>query len=133
MYRSVRGSAYNPGMPAAPALRPADPRFARLAALSALLAATGAFAQAPVPLDADPATGQKPRVEQRVERIRVEDGGSRIDEVRYGGQTQSITVQPKANVPRYQITPTDGTRRSPGGRDGAETNHGQRVWNVLGF
>ncbi|MCE1249163.1 MAG: hypothetical protein LWW82_00340, partial [Comamonadaceae bacterium] len=32
---------------------------------------------------------------QRAERIEVEDAGSRVDELRIGGQTQSITVQPK--------------------------------------
>lgn len=56
------------------------------------------------------------RRNQKVERITHEDAGSRIDELRYGGQTQSIVVQPKANVPAYEIQPG-----------------GQRVWNVLKF
>lgn len=56
------------------------------------------------------------RKNQKVERITHEDAGSRIDELRYGGQTQSIVVQPKANVPAYEIQPG-----------------GQRVWNVLKF
>lgn len=108
---------------------PFAPGLRRLAALAAGLCSLAALAQAPadVPPPADK------RVEQRIERIRVEDGGSRVDEVRYGGQTQSITVQPKAQVPEYQITPTDGARRRPAARDGAESDTGQRVWRVMGF
>ncbi|XAH24982.1 hypothetical protein AAFF27_07255 [Xylophilus sp. GW821-FHT01B05] len=102
----------------------------RLAALAAGLCSLAALAQAPA-ADAPPPSDK--RVEQRIENIRVEDGGSRIDEVRYGGQTQSITVQPKAQVPEYQITPTDGARRRPAARDGAESDTGQRVWRVMGF
>ena len=73
------------------------------------LASAPAFAQTAAPAPAPQAapaqaaegeagaTGAEPgRLNQRVERIRIEDGGSRVDEVRVGGQTQSITVQPKA-------------------------------------
>ena len=63
---------------------------------------------------------------QRIEHIRVEDGGSRVDEVRVGGQTQSITVQPKVgNLPEYEVQPSDGVRNRP--RNGAETDTGSRV------
>ena len=44
---------------------------------------------------------------QKIEHIRIEDSGARVDEVRYGGQTQSITVQPKANVPAYEVLPSN--------------------------
>lgn len=76
---------------------------------------------------------QKPdRLNQRVERIRVEDEGSRIDELRVGGQTQSITVQPKVgNLPEYEVQPSDGVRNRP--RNGAETDTGSRVWNLKKF
>ena len=76
---------------------------------------------------------QKPdRLNQRTERIRVEDEGSRIDELRVGGQTQSITVQPKlGNLPQYEVQPSDGVRNRP--RNGAETDTGTRVWNVKKF
>lgn len=71
---------------------------------------------------------------QRVELIRLEDGGSRIDEVRYAGQTQSITVQPKAGVPEYEIQPTDMARSRPADhRDGLSSATGQRVWNIFKF
>jgi hypothetical protein len=56
-------------------------------------------------------------IEKRTERILVEDAGSRIDELRVGGETRSITVQPKGGAPRYQIQPVSG----------------ERSWNVLAF
>ena len=73
-----------------------------------------------------------PRKNQKIEFIRIEDQGNRIDEVRVGGQTQSITVQPKANVPSYEV-PTNGMARNRPheGRDNAGIR--QRTWNVLGF
>ncbi|MCJ0764135.1 hypothetical protein [Variovorax terrae] len=116
----------------------------RAVLLSLLLVAAGsaALAQNPAPnaLPAPPG-GQEPltrsgpaalRGDQRIERIRVEDGGSRIDEVRYGGETQSITVQPKANVPEYEVLPLDGARSRPNGLDTPGPT-GQRVWNVIKF
>jgi len=59
----------------------------------------------------------EPRKNQKIERIVVEDAGSRVDELRVGGQTQTITVQPKTEVPAYEIKPTSGAR----------------VWNLLRF
>jgi hypothetical protein len=49
-------------------------------------------------------------IEKRTEHIRVEDAGSRIDELRIGGVTKSIDVQPKGGMPAYQIAPTGGER-----------------------
>ena len=72
------------------------------------------------------------RPDQRIEHIRIEDEGSRIDELRVGGQTQSITVQPKVgNMPEYEVQPSDGVRNRP--RNGAETDTGSRVWNLKKF
>jgi hypothetical protein len=60
----------------------------------------------------------QPRVvEQRTEHIRVEDGGSRIDELRIGGETKSIEVQPKGGLPAYQVQAVSG----------------ERSWKILGF
>jgi len=74
------------------------------------------------------------RKNQRTERIRVEDEGSRVDELRVGGQTQSITVQPKTgNMPEYEVQSPDGARSRAGSRNGAETNTAPRVWNVIKF
>lgn len=74
------------------------------------------------------------RTNQRTERIQIEDAGSRVDEVRVGGQTQSISVQPKTgNMPSYEVQSPDGARGRTGALNGAETNTGPRVWNVLKF
>lgn len=64
-------------------------------------------------------------INQTIERIRIEDNTTRIDELRVGGQTQSITVQPKgadgevasSALPAYEVKPAQGTR----------------VWNLLKF
>lgn len=102
-----------------------------------LAAAASAFGQAPAaappPLVAD-SPGQ-PGTDKRIEHIRIEDKGARIDELRYGGEPQSITVQPlNSAMPAYEIVPHNGARVRPGNeRDNAQGNAGQRVWKVLGF
>jgi hypothetical protein len=74
------------------------------------------------------------RKNQRIERIQHEDAGSRIDELRVGGQTQTITVQPKAGVPEYGIEPPALSRTRPGDhRDGLSNATGQRFWNLFRF
>ena len=74
------------------------------------------------------------RKNQKVERIVHEDAGSRIEETRYGGQTQNITVVPKADVPAYEIQSTDLARSRPAdARDGMGTATGTRFWNILKF
>jgi hypothetical protein len=73
-----------------------------------------------------------PRKNQKIEFIRIEDAGNRIDEVRVGGQTQSVTVQPKANVPAYEMPANDMARsRQNESRDNAGSR--QRTWNLFGF
>ena len=80
---------------------------------------------------ADRAEGRR---NQKVERIHLEDSANVIDEVRYGGQTQSITVQPKAKMPEYEIQPTDLSRSRPAdNRDGSSSATGKRLWNVFKF
>jgi hypothetical protein len=98
-----------------------------------LMAATSAWSQAPAPLVGDNPAGQGR--DQRIERITIEDRGARIDELRYGGQPQSITVQPlNSALPAYEIVPQNGARARPQGeRDSAAGNAGQRVWKLFGF
>ena len=107
----------------------------RFLALAPLLACAALAAQTvPAPPQVQESQAQDGRRNQRVQRIHVEDAGVKIDEVRYGGQTQSITVQPKANVPEYEIQPTDLARSRPADhRDGLSSATGQRVWNVFKF
>jgi hypothetical protein len=55
--------------------------------------------------------------ESRTERIQVEDDGARIDELRIGGETRTISVTPKGGMPAYDVAPKTG----------------ERTWKVLGF
>jgi hypothetical protein len=94
------------------------------------LACVAAFAQAPAlvqesqPLD--------PKKNQKIEHIHVEDSAVSIDETRYAGQTQNITVQPKDGLPAYEIQPpTPARQRVDDGRRGS--TGGERVWNVFAF
>ena len=71
---------------------------------------------------------------QRIEHIRVEDGGSRVDETRVGGQTQSITVQPKVgSMPEYEVQSNDGARAARNRDTHSGDTTGTRVWNFLKF
>ncbi len=77
------------------------------------------LAQAPAAAD-QPKTatpGATGGIEKRTERIQIEDAGTRIDELRVGGETKTITVQPKGSMPAYQVQPTSG----------------ERSWKILGF
>jgi hypothetical protein len=69
----------------------------------------------------------------RIERITNEDALTRIDEVRVGGETKSIDVQPKNGAPAYQINPDSSG--SPTGEVGGKRtgNAGRSSWRVLNF
>ena len=97
-------------------------------------------AQQPAPAEAaaprlDGNLDQRSGTEKKIERIRIEDDATRIDELRYGGETQNITVAPKFGAPQYQVIPRDAARqRQEVGRDNSGIGtSGQRVWNVFGF
>lgn len=121
-----------------PALRPLAvrrrPTLAAWAFASLLCGAPAVGAQpagAATPPEAPAPEGRPP---QRVQRIQIEDGGSRVDELRVGGQTQTITVQPKTGtLPAYEVQPADGLRGRAGSFNGAETSTAPRVWNVMKF
>jgi len=89
-------------------------------------------AQVPSTSTAAPAASGTPkaRPDRQIERIRIQDAGSRIDELRVGGETQSITVQPAANVPAYEVKPTDTSRAGSAADTGSA---GSRFWNVFKF
>jgi hypothetical protein len=88
-----------------------------------------AFAQATIEREAT----LDPRKNQRIERIRIEDASNRIEELRVGGQTQNITVQPKAGAPAYQIQPDDLAHSRPADPREGLAGRKPRVWNVLDF
>ncbi|PKO30744.1 MAG: hypothetical protein CVU36_07515 [Betaproteobacteria bacterium HGW-Betaproteobacteria-9] len=101
----------------------------------ALTLALPALAQAPAPAAEAaaivPAESGPPAGGARIERITHEDGLSRIDELRVGGQTRSIAVQPKNGAPGYEITPL------PAGADLTDTQNkgstGKSRWRILNF
>jgi hypothetical protein len=99
-----------------------------------LLAALVVFFAFPVGAQVPSAAAEsaKPagRPDRQIERIRTQDAGSRIDELRVGGETQSITVQPAGDVPAYEVKPTD-TSRAGSAADTGST--GSRFWNVFKF
>lgn len=119
---------------------PSPPRAAVVALLLTLgtmvSAQTASPAQTPAaaPDAASTAPAARALPQKATERIRTEDAGSRIDEVRVGGETQSITVQPKtgSNMPAYEVKPSDSTKGSAPSSSKGDTN-GSRVWNVLKF
>lgn len=107
-------------------------RGALVAALACAAPLAAVHAQSAPPADAQ-AQEQPSRQNQKIERIHVEDAGATVDEMRYGGRTQSITVQPKANVPAYEVLPNDGGRDRQGGAETSAGGNGPRVWNLLKF
>ncbi len=119
--------------------------FARRAVALVLCAvpfglATLAVAQTPAaapPAGPDATQSQEqssPRQNQKIENIHVEDSSATVDEVRYGGRTQSINVKPKSNMPGYEVLPPGTGGSGPGSNDASNTNgNGPRVWNVLKF
>jgi hypothetical protein len=129
----VKDGTYNPVMSSTTLLFVRHARLAALA-LACLAPLAAVHAQSvPPPPDAkqEPLDGRK---NQKIERIHVEDGGASVDEVRYGGQTQSITVQPKANVPAYEVRPnSEGYRERQGAGETGGNGNGPRVWNLMKF
>ncbi|HYF21321.1 MAG TPA: hypothetical protein VEA40_25890 [Ramlibacter sp.] len=103
----------------------------RPAAFAVLLTAAPAFAQQEQPR---PEGIDDPRRNQRIQRIVHEDAGARIQELRVGGQTEAIEVQPKGDLPAYQVEPGHLSRTRPGDqRNGLSGAGGQRSWNVFRF
>ena len=102
--------------------------------LPALLAFMAVSAAAQKPPAEAPREALDPRKNQKIEFIVIEDESNRINEVRVGGQTERITVQPKGEMPAYEITPAHMSRSRPqDNRDGLSGAHGKRVWNVFSF
>ena len=114
---------------------PNVPLFAPAALAICLGVAVPAAAQAPGPDNqAGSAANATSRTDRRIERIHIEDSGARIDELRVGGETQSITVSPKGGMPAYDILPA-GANLGPAAidRGSSAAAGGTRVWKIFGF
>ena len=107
------------------------------------MACGNALAQTPPPSPAPAAAGAQRealpdpeplsgRSNQRTERIQIEDAGSRVDELRVGGQTQSIEVKPSNDKLRpYQVQP----EKADAGISDKSTPKGltNRSWKLFNF
>jgi hypothetical protein len=93
------------------------------------IASAAAFAQAPLVQEPQPLD---PKKNQKVERLHTEDNAVKIDETRYAGQTESVTVQPKDGLPAYEILPSNPGRTQVYDNRRGQSG-GERVWNVLAF
>jgi hypothetical protein len=94
------------------------------------LAATAALAQPPAAQPRDGAPPPNGAPEQKIERIRHQDAGSRIDELRVGGESRQITVQPKGEAPAYEVAP-ESNNRNPAATD--RERSGKGGWNLFKF
>lgn len=113
-------------------MRPQTPSLLRPLLLTfALGAALPALAQtapaAPQPAESTPLPAGQ---EKAMERITHEDALSRIDELRVGGQTRSIAVQPKNGAPAYEVAPLPAADTATEGQGGSS---GRSRWRVLSF
>ena len=76
----------------------------------------------------------KLRGDQTIERLQYEDSAATISELRVGGQSRAISVQPKLPLPAWQVLQGEGARGSGGGSGNAADAAGKpRVWNILNF
>ena len=120
-------------------------RFAPLRAALLVLGCTLPLAFVHAQAPAQPAATAQPaapvgdqdalegRRNQKIEHLRTEDSGARVDETRYGGRTQQITVTPKNGGAAYEVLPSDGQRQGRNQSESGPSGNGPRVWNVLKF
>jgi len=67
-------------------------------------------------------------IEPQAERLVHQDSGSRIEELRVGGQTRSIEVQTPSKLPGYEVQPIDPSQSSD-----APGSEGKSRWRLLRF
>ena len=91
-------------------------KFTVCLAAALLVSALGAQAQVPtasLPVAGTPVDNRSPStasaINQLTERIQVDGSDIRIDEIRIGGETRSITVTP-TGFPAYTVQPKTGER-----------------------
>lgn len=92
-----------------------------------------AFAASAATAQTLPENHETPSRDQRIERITHEDKASRIEELREGGQTRRITVQPKGEgMPAYEVEPAQRTHGAGAASGGSGTN-GRSTWRAFEF
>jgi hypothetical protein len=74
-----------------------------------------------------------PAPEPKVQRTLIEDGGTRIEELRVRGQLQQVVVSPKGGAKPYRILTGEGAHGVDDGTPSSRGGAGQRVWHVLSF
>lgn len=104
--------------------------FGPAALFLAVLWSGNALAQTPPP---DTAPTPDTTITPQVERISHEDELSRIDELRVGGQTRSISVQPKNGAPAYEVVPSSAGADPSAPKGQSSGNAGRSRWPVLSF
>ena len=95
--------------------------------------AASAAAPASTSLDDERDASRPKGGEPAIRRTVIEDGQTRIEELRVRGNLQKITVAPKGRAPGYEVLTGDGyhaTADDPGTSRGSA---GKRVWKVFGF
>lgn len=75
--------------------------------------------------------GGHDRHDQRIEHIRTEGMTARVDELRVGGQTRRITVQPRGGLPAYQVDAAARDHRLH--PQGERATTGPSSWRALEF
>jgi hypothetical protein len=118
-----------------------DPMSARMLFTAPLLAALAAAVPpaSGAPREAAPraaeaaASGPAGTAEPNVQRTVIDDGGTRVEELRVRGQLRRVTVTPRNGGKPYEIIPADGARDLAPGPGSTRGAAGQRVWNVLDF
>lgn len=72
----------------------------------------------------------------KVERIVHQDAGSVVQELKVGGETTRIEVQPQTDLPGYQVNPTNAAQ-GPANPDGQRTGNagsaGRATWRLFNF
>ena len=116
--------------PAAEPAQAAQPAQPGQPAQPAAAAAAAQPAPAAEATQAAPGRSGEPVVQHTV----IDDGGTRIDELKVRGETQRITVTPKVGPAQgYEIIPAGGARNMSDGASSTRGAAGKRVWHVLSF
>lgn len=104
--------------------------FKPIAPLVLLLAGA---ASAQTPAAAPTPAESKKSVEQRAERLVHSDSGSRVEELRVGGETRRIEVETRGALPGYQVAPQTGNQAPDSGLGERAGGAGRSSWRLLNF